>query len=72
MVVGQDQDTVGGDFDADQAFVGALFGVNVWGVVLSQSDIEAQYRNCHVTQGSVTWWSQLYAKESLHGGVIVT
>ncbi|KAJ7385075.1 Neuronal pentraxin-1 [Desmophyllum pertusum] len=68
-VIGQDQDTVGGDFDADQAFVGALTQVNVWGTVLSASDIKAQASTCHISQGSVNWWSQF--KDNVHGGVIV-
>ncbi|KAL9972300.1 hypothetical protein ACROYT_G018584 [Oculina patagonica] len=52
-VIGQDQDEVGGGFDATQAFVGDVTELNVWSTVLSESDIVAQYSNCHVTQGSV-------------------
>ncbi|KAL9972415.1 hypothetical protein ACROYT_G018713 [Oculina patagonica] len=66
-VIGQDQDTLGGGFAAAQSFVGEVTEVNVWGVVLSASDIAAQYRNCHITQGSVNWWSQF--KDGVHGGV---
>ena len=66
-VIGQDQDKVGGDFDREQAFVGDVTEVNVWGTVLSESDIVAQYRNCHITQGSVNWWYQF--KDSVYGGV---
>ena len=66
-VIGQDQDKVGGDFDREQAFVGDVTEVNVWGTVLSESDIVAQYRNCHITQGSVNWWSQF--KDGVYGGV---
>ncbi|KAL9972423.1 hypothetical protein ACROYT_G018722 [Oculina patagonica] len=68
-VIGQDQDTLGGGFDATQSFVGEVTEVNVWGVVLSESDIAAQYRNCHITQGAVNWWSQF--KDGVHGGVVV-
>ncbi|KAL9972416.1 hypothetical protein ACROYT_G018715 [Oculina patagonica] len=68
-VIGQDQDTLGGGFNTDQSFVGELTEVNVWGEVLSESDIAAQYSNCHVTQGSVNWWSQF--KDGVHGGVVV-
>ena len=55
-VIAQDQDAVGGDFELDQAFVGGVTQVNVWGVELSESDILAQYRNCHITTGSVNEW----------------
>ncbi len=39
------------------------------GTVLSDSDIVAQYSDCHVAQGSVNWWSQF--KDGVHGGVVV-
>ncbi|KAL9972431.1 hypothetical protein ACROYT_G018730 [Oculina patagonica] len=68
-VIGQDQDSLGGGFAADDSFVGYVTEVNVWGNVLSESDIVAQYSNCHVTQGSVNWWSQF--KDGVHGGVVV-
>jgi len=68
-VIGQDQDQIGGGFVADQAFVGTVTELNVWGTVLSESDIVAQVRNCHITKGSVNWWSQFRA--GVHGGVII-
>ena len=68
-VIGQDQDQIGGGFVADQAFVGTVTELNVWGTVLSKSDIVAQASNCHITQGSVNWWSQF--KAGVHGGVII-
>ena len=66
-VIGQDQDTPGGAFVADQSFVGEVTEVNVWGTALSESDITAQYANCRITQGSVNWWSQF--KDGVHGKV---
>lgn len=68
-VIGQDQDDVGDSFEAGQSFVGDVTEVNVWSTVLSESDIAAQYANCHITQGSVTWWSQF--RDGVRGGVIV-
>lgn len=66
-VIGQDQAEVGGGFVASQAFVLDVTEVNGWSTVLSRSDIVAQYSNCHITQGSVNWWSQF--KAGVHGGV---
>ncbi len=40
LVLGQEQDSVGGDFDADQSFKGMLLNVNVWNEVLLASQIE--------------------------------
>ena len=71
VVIGQDQDEVGGGFDPRQSWLGEVSRINVWGVVLSESDIVAEYHDCHVTLGSVVMWPQLYAKKSLHGNVIV-
>ena len=60
-VIGQYQYKVGGGFDADNAFVGDVTEVNVWGTALSKSDIHAQATNCHITQSTVKWWSQFKA-----------
>ncbi|KAL9972430.1 hypothetical protein ACROYT_G018729 [Oculina patagonica] len=68
-VIGQDQDKLGGGFEADESFVGEVTEVNVWGTVLSESDIVAQFSDCHIPQGSVNWWSQF--KDGVHGGVVV-
>ena len=56
-MLGQDQDSVGGGFDRTQIFHGRLSSVNMWGKVLSESDIAAQYTNCSVPHGSVLNWS---------------
>ena len=64
-VIAQDQDTVGDDFDVHQAFVGDVTEVNVWGVELSESDILAQYHNCHITIGSVNEWRDF--EDGVHG-----
>ena len=64
-VIAQDQDTVGGGFDANQGFVGDVSEVNVWGVELSESDINAQYHNCHITTGSVNEWRDF--EDGVHG-----
>ena len=69
LVLGQDQDSVGGGFDRTQIFHGRLASVNMWGKVLSESDIAAQYTNCSVPHGSVLNWSIL--KNLARGNVTV-
>ena len=64
-VIGQEQDRVGGAFDPEQAFIGDVTEVNVWGVELSQCDILAQYHNCHITIGSVNEWRDF--EDGIHG-----
>lgn len=68
-VIAQEQDTMGGGFDKNQAFVGEVTKVNVWGVELSESDIVAQYHNCHITLGSVNEWRDF--KDGVRGGTDV-
>ena len=57
LVLGQEQDSIGGGFDHNQTFHGRLASVNMWDKVLSESDIAAQYTNCSVPHGSVINWS---------------
>ena len=57
LVLGQEQDSIGGGFDRRQTLHGRLASVNMWDKVLSESDIAAQYTNCSVPHGSVINWS---------------
>ena len=57
LVLGQEQDSIGGGFDRNQTLHGRLASVNMWDKVLSESDIAAQYTNCSVPHGSVINWS---------------
>ncbi|KFV66126.1 C-reactive protein, partial [Dryobates pubescens] len=41
IVLGQDQDSFGGSFDAKQSFVGEISSVYLWDVVLSASAVKA-------------------------------
>jgi len=66
-VIGQNQNEIGGGFLASQAFIGDVTEVNVWCTTLSENDIAAQANHCHITQGSVSWWSQF--KLDVHGEV---
>ena len=43
LVLGQDQDNVGGGFDASQAFVGDISHVNLVGKMLTDNEIAALY-----------------------------
>ena len=69
LVLGQEQDSIGGGFDRNQTLHGRLASVNMWDKVLSESDIAAQYTNCSVPHGSVINWSVF--KNVTHGNVAV-
>ena len=69
LVLGQEQDSIGGGFDRNQTLHGRLASVNMWDKVLSESDIAAQYTNGSVPYGSVINWSVF--KNLTHGNVAV-
>ncbi|XP_028668423.1 neuronal pentraxin-2-like [Erpetoichthys calabaricus] len=56
IILGQEQDTVGGRFDATQAFVGEISQFNIWDRVLSAQDI-MKMANCTSNMpGNVVPW----------------
>lgn len=56
IVLGQEQDVVGGRFDATQAFVGELSGVNVWDRLLKPAEIQGMANCSATTPGAVVPW----------------
>ena len=59
MVLGQDQDSVGGDFDPNQSFQGMLSNVNVWDHALPSAQIRDMARSCLLDEwssGNVYKW----------------
>lgn len=69
LVLGQDQDRLGGGFALGQTLNAQLAEVNMWDRVLSESEIAAQYTNCRIPSGAVVAWSEF--KTLTHGNVIV-
>ena len=55
LVLGQEQDSVGGDFDADQSIQGMLSDVNVWNRVLPGGQIKMS-KSCLLDAGNVFTW----------------
>ncbi|NXX15774.1 NPTX2 protein, partial [Podargus strigoides] len=56
LILGQEQDTVGGRFDATQAFVGELSQFNIWDRVLKAEDI-MNIANCSTNMpGNIIPW----------------
>ncbi|KAG5832181.1 neuronal pentraxin-2a isoform X1 [Anguilla rostrata] len=56
IILGQEQDIVGGRFDATQAFVGELSQFNVWDRVLRPADIEGLANCSSYMPGNVVPW----------------
>ncbi|KAJ8005087.1 hypothetical protein DPEC_G00143010 [Dallia pectoralis] len=67
FILGQEQDTLGGRFDATQAFVGEISDLQMWSNVLTDHDIYSLAScNSHLS-GDVIAWSEDVVE--LHGGV---
>ncbi|XP_038136206.1 neuronal pentraxin receptor-like [Cyprinodon tularosa] len=58
LVLGQEQDTLGGGFDSTQALVGELSQVGLWDRVLSSAQVASLARCSRVTQGIVVPWNE--------------
>ena len=53
LMLAQEQDSLGGDFDINQCFIGMLTNVNVWDHVLSPAEIEKMSKSCLSGEGNV-------------------
>uniref|UniRef100_A0A8C6TTS8 Neuronal pentraxin IIb n=1 Tax=Neogobius melanostomus TaxID=47308 RepID=A0A8C6TTS8_9GOBI len=56
IILGQEQDVVGGRFDAGQAFVGELSQVNIWDRILKPSEIQSVANCSAYLAGNVIQW----------------
>ncbi len=59
MVLGQEQDEVGGGFQTSQSFQGKLSNVNVWNSVLNAAKIKEMSASCLLNEadyGNVFKW----------------
>ncbi|CAH2326765.1 Hypothetical predicted protein [Pelobates cultripes] len=58
IILGQEQDSYGGGFDAKQSFVGEISDVHMWDYVLTFEDINNVLSN--VKNGNVVSWKSLW------------
>lgn len=70
MVLGQEQDSLGGSFSPEEAFTGDLSQLNVWDKVLSPQDIYNLVQSCYGKQGNVKAWADF--REGLQGVYVLT
>ncbi|XP_029364314.1 neuronal pentraxin receptor a [Echeneis naucrates] len=72
LMLGQEQDSLGGGFDSSQALVGELSQVGLWDRVLPSSQVASLARCGRVTQGSVAPWTEneveVYGGATKHPG----
>uniref|UniRef100_A0A8C5QRS9 Pentraxin (PTX) domain-containing protein n=1 Tax=Leptobrachium leishanense TaxID=445787 RepID=A0A8C5QRS9_9ANUR len=58
-ILGQDQDLLGGGFDAKQSYVGKIKDLNMWNRVLPLKALRNIYRDKEVQKGNIFDWSSL-------------
>ncbi|XP_078359510.1 uncharacterized protein LOC144643983 [Oculina patagonica] len=65
LVLGQEQDSVGGGFQASQSFQGMLSNVNMWSHVLTETQIKEMSKSCQLDEwndGNVRRWSEFLSE----------
>lgn len=62
------QDTLGGRFDATQAFIGEISDFNMWGHILTPGEVYKMATCTSHTGGDLINWAE--AAMELHGGVV--
>ncbi len=67
LVLGQEQDSVRGTFDANQSFIGEMTGVNIWDHVVKDQEIMRMSKSCLTGVGNVFQWRDF--KAHLKGSV---
>nr|XP_020471097.1 neuronal pentraxin-1-like [Monopterus albus] len=67
LILGQEQDTMGGHFDVTQSFMGELSDVQFWSRVLAPKEIHSQATCRGHLVGDVMSWSE--ESVELHGGL---
>ncbi|XP_067863073.1 C-reactive protein-like isoform X1 [Heptranchias perlo] len=62
IILGQEQDSVGGRFDANQCFVGEMADVNLWDHVLTANEINVVSQGCGCLGGNIIDWATIRYK----------
>ena len=61
LVLGQEQDSLGGSFDKGESFCGQMTGVNIWDRVIPYREILRLSRACRTGTGNVFQWGDFKA-----------
>ena len=67
LVLGQEQDSAGREFEAYQSFLGEMTGVNIWDHVIEGQQIKKMAKSCLTGAGNVFQWRDF--KRHLRGSV---
>ncbi|MEE6502604.1 hypothetical protein FKM82_004569 [Ascaphus truei] len=59
VLLGQDQDTLGDNFDASQSYVGKIKDLNMWDKVISLKSLHSLFKEKEFQQGNIFDWGSL-------------
>ena len=68
FVIGEEQDSVGGEFNPEESFYGDLSQLNVWNRQLSANEIYDLALSCRHDLGNVVAWSDF--TNNTHGNIL--
>lgn len=69
LVVGQEQDRLGGGFSESEAFLGKLGLLDMWDVVLEESSVTELWNSCEKYHGNLVGWAQV--RQYIRGDIVV-
>ncbi|KXJ18052.1 Fibropellin-1 [Exaiptasia diaphana] len=66
LIIGQEQDSVGGGFQSTQNFIGELSGINIWNKVIRADEIKIMAIDYRANAaGNVLQWSDVFCEKKL-------
>ncbi|XP_018392761.1 PREDICTED: sushi, von Willebrand factor type A, EGF and pentraxin domain-containing protein 1-like [Cyphomyrmex costatus] len=69
LIIGQEQDRLGGGFSESEAFLGRLGLLDIWDVILNESNVTKLWTTCEKYHGNLVSWVQL--RQYIHGDVVI-
>ncbi|EFN77937.1 Sushi, von Willebrand factor type A, EGF and pentraxin domain-containing protein 1 [Harpegnathos saltator] len=69
LVIGQEQDRLGGGFSEAEAFLGKLSLLDMWETVLNEHNITTLWNSCEQYHGNVVAWA--HVRQYIHGDVLI-
>ncbi|XP_076181652.1 sushi, von Willebrand factor type A, EGF and pentraxin domain-containing protein 1 isoform X2 [Ptiloglossa arizonensis] len=69
LVIGQEQDRIGGGFSELESYLGKLTLLDIWSTVLTAADVKHLFNTCEKYHGNVIAWSQV--QEHVYGDVAI-
>ncbi|XP_012529984.1 sushi, von Willebrand factor type A, EGF and pentraxin domain-containing protein 1 isoform X2 [Monomorium pharaonis] len=67
FIIGQEQDRLGGGFSESEAFLGRVGLLDMWDVVLNESDVMDLWNSCEKYHGNLVAWAEM--QQYVHGDV---